>query len=818
SPVFHVYGFYDMTDVNLQVLSALSKRLDVRLYFPAPSTRGHSAFTFCRDFLNDIQARIGTSLLTRGDQDSRPATGLTDYFLKSFPDGEIRQPPKGLSVQRASGIRAEAISAAVRIRKWLDQQPGLQLHEIIVATPRLEAYYPILLEVFTSFAIPLRVSALPSQGSSMQRPIRMLYQIWREEGSVERILAYLRVFPSVAANWGIDHNHFEKKIRDLPVSSGPSWEKLAQIIKNPERRLPSQFTQNEAVLINEISELWITRPSDRTMNPAEAAQYFERVCFWLDDSKVLEPLEEELHQLRTLLPDLKLPLDLLWQLASQALEQGSYSEPLDEEAVTLVPIMRARGLTPKALVLLGLSGDQFPSKVDEDPFLSDLTRQQLIQNLRDVGFRLPLKGRATEEMVLLFYLLNPTAQSVHWVIPSTDEGGRTVSPTPWVFRYLKNWGKDCHGLSDGHISRSPVEQARHLTRMDESVGRYLPPDYGDLVRGFTRDRRKGGRSRLSSEPFEPIPSASKPLQERKRIRVTQLELLARCPFRFWAESLAEVAPLEPKFFTDRLDPMGRGSLLHSLLESLLGPAVELRGNQADLLKDCQLELDTLFEKLQGEYGYLLELAPPLIAEYHRRRLLEKVKFYLGQLASTELELGKIVSLEEKLDVKIGGLRVSGKIDRIEDRNGTLWVIDYKSGRYPWKKKDEERLQIEMGYLAQPILYPLLYAKTSELSTLPRFAFIYLGEDPPDEVSISSQVDGETHLEILSGFLDQLAFPPISNEFCSEIGLEALVPCRYCRMTSLCRRFENNLSDLLGAHKGSNPVRLKQMKKLGRSLS
>lgn len=78
-------------------------------------------------------------------------------------------------------------------------------------------------------------------------------------------------------------------------------------------------------------------------------------------------------------------------------------------------------------------------------------------------------------MALLFFLLNTSALSVHWIIPESDETGRTLAPTPWVQRYRQKWTRENADSAFIKIPRGPVQQAFYLLNLDPQRGSLLPP-------------------------------------------------------------------------------------------------------------------------------------------------------------------------------------------------------------------------------------------------------------------------------------------------------------------------------------------------------
>jgi len=189
--------------------------------------------------------------------------------------------------------------------------------------------------------------------------------------------------------------------------------------------------------------------------------------------------------------------------------------------------------------------------------------------------------------------------------------------------------------------------------------------------------------------------------------------------------------------------------------------------------------------------------PPYLAGAVQVRLLTMVENYLRQLAD-EHDGGRPVCLESKLvDVfpDQPGLEIIGKIDRIDQAGEAVRVIDYKSGRNPWRnqKRDSLGRQIELllGYQMQPYLYPWLVKKAG-MGKSPEFQFVFLGENPPVIQPASTDLTAEDLLKSLAEVFTQGYYFPTSSEALQRyLGYEQISPCAWCEFISVCRRFEGS---------------------------
>jgi RecB family exonuclease len=807
APKLFLYGFYDFTDNAAQILAALSRLTDLKLFFPYSWTRPdapHPAFTFVRSGLEDLKTRIGPSYLieeTISAQDRRPSE---NFFLSTFPAGAISDQPEFLTFQRASGLRAEVLSAAVRIRRWLDE--GLQPENILLLAPDAGPYLGFVEDAFAEFAIPLGIGGVTSDGRPAADATRMLGLIWKDKAPAEWILAYFREYPDAPVLSGVDLDAFEKKTRLLAISGGEGWVSLLKLLQSEEAARAGgslRFSDAELSLIRQIVTTWVFSQGevDGFFSQSEARRFLGLLQQnWLTDGALLEEL---LQGLEYAAPRTPIPITVLqdWFISRSAPVENSR---MDRPAVLFIPMMRARGITAEAAVILGLAAGRFPFRIEEDPFLSDRSRAALARKCGDLGHRLPVKSKITEEMKLLFQLLNSSVEQVHWVIPETDETGRTVAPTPWVQRYLRHW--EVHrptGQSWPRIPRGPAEQARLLHRMEPESGSFLPPSlavYADPGLLSCFDEEPIGAHLLevvSKRDSDPawnglVPEASfvRAGLPRKQLRVTDLETLARCPFRFYSRTLLGATPLGDLESQNELDPLTWGSILHALLEAAMQPLLahgaSLREIADLLLRNGGEAVDELILSLPADLSFRIKLLPPLFARDFTRRLLRVVEAYLESVQGQDSVAP--VALEARFIHPfpgVEGLEVSGQIDRIDQTANYPCVVDYKSGKKP---RDLEA-ELRSGYRLQPILYPWLYSQETGEEQVD-FAYIFLAERPPAHQIVQAGFSSEEFFAESREILARGAYLCFSKEAAQRMHLEDLDPCRYCDYISLCRRFES----------------------------
>ena len=223
--------------------------------------------------------------------------------------------------------------------------------------------------------------------------------------------------------------------------------------------------------------------------------------------------------------------------------------------------------------------------------------------------------------------------------------------------------------------RSPTVASRFWLRLDAISG------------GLPRDLRLERITAALDDPGPPQP-AERPLpcppaeQRPKRISVTAVDRLNADPFAFYAQAILRLREL------DAVDAdhtaRWKGSAVHEVFEHWL------REDQCDPDK-----LKPRAERLLAE-----ETIHPMLRALWGPRLMEAIDS-LAELESRNREAGRRpLAAEATGEAPIAGIAVHGRVDRIDRLpDGSLAIIDYKTGAPPSAKAVEKGFALQLGLLA-----------------------------------------------------------------------------------------------------------------------
>ena len=221
-------------------------------------------------------------------------------------------------------------------------------------------------------------------------------------------------------------------------------------------------------------------------------------------------------------------------------------------------------------------------------------------------------------------------------------------------------------LGKTSVAGDPLRPSRLLLRCAESD---LPRRIGFLFR--PADAARTNPSWRRAWQLQP-PRAAAPTHA----AVTQLRGWLECPFRFYLHNVLRLEAVDPA--KTEVDALDFGTLVHVALEAL-GREPALR-NCTDAAVLREFLLAELTAEAARRFGPELTLPLVVQLESARQRLARAAEVQ----AQTRAEGWVIERVEWKFHLDVGGLTLSGKIDRIDRHEHTdaLRVLDYKTSDQP----------------------------------------------------------------------------------------------------------------------------------------
>ncbi|GEN98497.1 double-strand break repair protein AddB [Novosphingobium sediminis] len=229
-----------------------------------------------------------------------------------------------------------------------------------------------------------------------------------------------------------------------------------------------------------------------------------------------------------------------------------------------------------------------------------------------------------------------------------------------------------HAMRD---AGGPVIPSRFLLRIRAMLGRELEPETEAVRIARALDKVEAAQPYLQPAPR---PSAE---QRRVSIASTALDRLRGDPYQFYASAIMGLRTLDP--LDAAPTAAWRGTMVHAVLQRWHDEGSE-RGR---LLPLAEQTLDELS-------------AHPFMRGLWRPRLLAALQWVEDYNAELALHGRRPVLWEKTGAVEIKGVKLHGRADRIDRlADGTLAVVDYKTGKPPSGKMVEEGYALQLGLIA-----------------------------------------------------------------------------------------------------------------------
>lgn len=221
---------------------------------------------------------------------------------------------------------------------------------------------------------------------------------------------------------------------------------------------------------------------------------------------------------------------------------------------------------------------------------------------------------------------------------------------------------------------SPVIPSRFVLRVKAMLG-----DAADAM--VERDAVRLARliDEAPAAPAYPRPKPAPTAEQRKvAISVTALDRLRGDPYQFYASSILKLRSL------DALDAepsaAWKGTAVHAILDRW-----HKQGEPAGMLR-------SIAEQVMDEMS-----AHPLMRALWRPRLLAALDWVGEEIGRQQADGRKVLATEADGAIEWRGVRLQGRADRIDRcADGTLAVVDYKTGQPPSARRVQEGFSLQLG--------------------------------------------------------------------------------------------------------------------------
>ena len=358
-----------------------------------------------------------------------------------------------------------------------------------------------------------------------------------------------------------------------------------------------------------------------------------------------------------------------------------YGRPLS--GIQIMGVLETRVLDFERLIILSMNEGIFPAKTTAGSFIP--------YNLRR-GFGLPVYEYQDSVWTYHFYRLIARAKKVSLLYDTRTEGLQTGEVSRFVHQLRYQYGvpiKDKLVVANISSTQPVGLQIEKTAEVMAKMTTYL----------------KGGEKALSA---------------------TTINTYIDCPLRFYFSSIEGMKEEDEVF--DQVDNREFGTIFHAVVEQLYKPFCRSMVT-ADLLKLCAKEplLTEAIHHAFSEKFFRSKEVRSLSGQHYLTG--EMIRKYVLKLIENDRKLTpfKYTGSEEKILLPFrltNGIEVQlkGFIDRIDEVDGRLRVVDYKTGASPKKAlafKTMESLfdpadEKRQSAIMQVLMYACMYRQTDAL--------------------------------------------------------------------------------------------------------
>jgi ATP-dependent helicase/DNAse subunit B len=703
NPVF-AYGFDDFDRLQLEALETLAKRCAADVTVSLPYERGRLAFKAVSGLHQELLA-LGAEELELPPLDDHYAdesrAALHHVERRLFEDEPTTRvdPGRAISFHSAGGERAEVELVAKRLLELLRQ--GIVPGDVAVVFRDPGHYSSLVEQVFGAYGIPYSIDRkLPFGHTGIGRGLLALIRAAAPGGTAEDLLAYLRT-PGLLRVPGFADSLEAEVRRDgahRAADARERWERDHWPLEEMDRLARARDTDAFVTELESRLARLFAAPYERTATVLSGPQ--------LEEARAVSVAQAVLAELRALFgsrpPDRS---GILRALEQREVYVGETPQP-DRVHVATPEAIRARRF--EVVFACGLQEGEFPRPASPESFLSDDDRRAIATAS---GLVLPMREDRLDRERYLFYICASRAERLLVLSSrSSDEEGNPQTESYFVddVRHLLDDGAEVRTRSLSQVTWSPEEAptAAEWDRAHAATGPRRPVP-------------------------EPAPLTAEPLLEdlaaRDGVGARALENFADCPVKWLVEDLLRPAELVP-------DPeaMVRGSYAHEVLRHTYRRLHEETGRRRVTPENLPDAERILLEELR-ERSSSFQLSPKQtrVRAAARRLEFDLLRFLRSEADSDTrfepVELERAFGLEGSEPVELeGGLRVRGRIDRVDEHDGMALVIDYKTG----KRVDRYKVASwEAENRFQAALYMLVAEKLLGLRPAGG-VYVALGSDDP----------------------------------------------------------------------------------------
>ena len=439
-------------------------------------------------------------------------------------------------------------------------------------------------------------------------------------------------------------------------------------------------------------------------------------------------------------------------------------EPL--EGLQIMGMLETRGIDFENLIITSFNEGVFPKKSVTNSFIPYHLRK---------GFGLATYEHHDAVSSYNFYRLIHRAKRIFFIYDSRTEGAQTGEISRYIYQLRYHYG---------------VEIRKKNVNFDISVG------------GSNEIKIK-----KSPEIIQKLQQFLNNDENASSLSASSIKTYIDCPLQFYLTRVEKVQPADE--LKETIEESTFGSLFHATMEYLYMPykSKMIQVEEIDQILAQPLIIERLIRKAFCEIYFKKAEDQKIVLEGNNLLIARVIAKYVRQVLMTDKKYAPFRFIEAEKEFKLRfpisstEVNLKGIIDRIDEKEGKIRILDYKTGTgnlefKSWSEVFEHNNDKRPKYVLQTFLYGLFYKKEAAGKIMTPGIY-YMRDVFKDgfvtemtfkpERNVNIPVDDFSKFEVEFSIHLKQCIEEIFDPAIPFFQTESLEPCKYCSYTSICNR-------------------------------
>lgn len=443
-------------------------------------------------------------------------------------------------------------------------------------------------------------------------------------------------------------------------------------------------------------------------------------------------------------------------------------EPLN--GLQVMGVLETRGLDFENLIICSFNEDVFPKKISSNSFIPN--------NLRR-AFGMPTFEYNDAISAYNFYRLIQRTKRIYFLYDSCTDGMQTGEVSRFAYQLHYHYGVDFNKINvvyDVNLLKENVIEVQKT------------PEIMKKLRAFTSEG-----------------------EDSRALSASSINTYIDCPLKFYFTTVESIR--EQDEVQEDVEAGMFGSILHKAMELIYKPFVGKMVEKAELddLRKNQFVIEkTVTRAFAKEFFNKDDEDDDVSIKLEGKHLLiaQIIKRFVEKVLEFDAEYAPFKYIQSEANVKYRFpinkstyVNLKGLIDRVDEKEGMIRILDYKTGSDDLRFKSleqvfERNLKKRPKVVLQILLYCLLYEMEKEKENLVP-GVLKIRDLFKDEVDTRLQfnpkfqtyepVESYTNYKDefvakLTTTIEELFNPGVPFVQCTEVEL-----CKYCEFKTICKR-------------------------------